>query len=73
MFNKECLTGILISYVVMDILIGALIYKKSPEVLGDLKETIDDNQKMVMLLLFVSLVVGCLLSNCYGCHKLFKW
>ncbi len=73
MFNKDCLLGVLISYVVMDILFGILIYKENQDAISEVKETVDKNQKMIILIVIISLGVGCLLSNCYGCHKLLKW
>ena len=69
MFSKELLIGILVSYIVLDISMGVMVYKKNPDVLHQLKDTITNDCTSLFVVVF-ALVAGCLSSNCYGQFKL---
>ena len=69
MFSKDLLIGILVSYIVLDVCLGVMVYKKNPDVLHQLKDTIT-NDSSVLLVILVALVAGCLSSNCFGQFKL---
>lgn len=69
MFSKELLIGILVSYIVLDISMGIMVYRKNPDVLHQLKDTIT-NDSSSLLVVVVALVAGCLASNCFGQLKI---
>lgn len=69
MFSKELLIGILVTYIVLDMSLGVMVYKKKPDVLHQLKDTIMSDYTALCLLL-LALIVGCLSSNCFGQFKL---
>ena len=69
MFSKDLLIGILVSYIVLDVCLGVMVYKKNPDVLHQLKDTITSDST-ALCIVFVALVIGCVSSNCFGQFKL---
>jgi hypothetical protein len=71
MFQKELIIGCLISYVALDIMLGIMVHKNNPEIISELKDAFVGKEVHLVIIVAMSLVIGCLFSNCFGCKKLF--
>ena len=66
--NKDLIIGILVTYVSCDILLGFIIYKNNPSILSNLEDSMNNSKSIIAIC--VSIVIGCLLSNCFGYRKI---
>ena len=70
MFSKDLIIGILITYIMMDILVGIIIYQNNPEILVNIKQSIGSDSKLLIIVVIAS-AIGCVCSNCFGYKKIF--
>ncbi len=71
MFQKELIIGCLISYVALDILLGVMVHKNNPEIISELKDSFVGKEVHLVIMVLISVAIGCLMSNCFGYKKLF--
>lgn len=71
MFQKELIIGCLISYVALDVMLGLMVHKNNPEIIAELKESFMGKEIHLVVMVVISVAIGCLMSNCFGYKKLF--
>ena len=67
--DKNLVIGLLITYVSFDIISGMVLYQKNPEIIENASQILNNAKGLGSLL--IAIVIGCLLSDCFGKKKLF--